>query len=158
MRNYKPLSPLDSSPNTGEHFLYELIITKKAEIAMKRNKDAKTPRQARHISQVLSKNTAPISGNIEIHNNLTIILLVLAKSRIARSEKPSNVLFCTKRYNIATGITSPMSIPNQSVSSFCFILFAEFNCLICCHIKLQWHNGDITIFDSTLVGIHIIVV
>ncbi len=71
----------------------ELITTNTADIAIKRNSEANTPRQARHISQVLSKNTAPISGNIEIHNNLTIILLVLAKSRIARSEKPSNVLF-----------------------------------------------------------------
>ena len=71
----------------------ELITTNTAEMAINRNNDANTPLHARHISQVLSKNTAPISGNIAIHNSLTIILLVLAKSRIARSEKPSNVLF-----------------------------------------------------------------
>ena len=90
-------------------------------MATKKNSDANTPRQARHISHVLSKKTTPISGNIAMHNNLTIILLVLAKSRIARIEKPSNVLFCTKRANITTGITNPINIPNQTESNFCFI-------------------------------------
>ena len=57
-------------------------MTKNRAIAINKNREAKTPRQARHISQVFNKNTIAIFGNIEIHNNLTIILFVLAKSKI----------------------------------------------------------------------------
>ena len=71
----------------------ELITTNTADIAIKRNKEANTPRQARHISQVLSRKTIAISGNTAIHKSLTIILLVLANSRIVFREKPTNVLF-----------------------------------------------------------------